>query len=122
MPRSSSSTVVPVWCADGSGWARLLSGSPPEIAQTQPGRTGYTGLFVAGVILPLMISDLMVLIWDCRVLGILLAKSWYGASVTPPLASVPMYVPPLKVLLAAVVTAFFTAVWMPFSTLVMKYL
>ena len=49
----------------------------------------YTGLLVAGTILPLMISCLIVLISACRLAGTLLAKSWYGASVTPPLASVP---------------------------------
>src|SRR6202012_3161108 len=89
----------------------------------QAGRSGgYAGLFVATLIVPAMMPCLIVFSSDVRLDGTLLAKSWYGASATPPLASVPMELPPLKLPLAAVVTAFFTAVWMPLVTEVMKYL
>ena len=91
MPRSSSSTAVPLLVVPvftrqcDAGWAGAAMTAP-----AQPGAAAYTGLFVAGLILPLMISPFSVLISACRLAGTLLAKSWYGASVTPPLASVPM--------------------------------
>ena len=64
-----------------SGWGR---GGP-----TRTVRAYFAGLGVAGLIVPFSIS---VLIWSSSVFtdaGILLAKSWKGASPTPPLASVP---------------------------------
>ena len=49
----------------------------------------HAGLLVGVGIFPLMIPALIAASSDCRLAGTLLAKSWYGASATPPLASVP---------------------------------
>ncbi len=82
--------VVPAWLV-----ATVLHARPPLSLRTGPllpgsqGERVYTGLLVACTILPLMISCLIVLISLCNLVGILLAQSWYGARVTPPLASVP---------------------------------
>ncbi len=54
------------------------------------GLTYETGAFVGVGISPLMIPALSAITSAFRAAGILLAKSWYGASVTPPLARVPM--------------------------------
>src|SRR5580700_2607066 len=83
---------------------------------------GYTGLLVAGLIWPLMISALIVFSSDRSDVGTWLARSWKGESATPPLARSPTSVPPLKVPSAALSTAFFTAAGMPWVTLLMKYL
>ena len=48
---------------------------------------GYAGLFVATLIEPLMMPCLIVFSSDVRLDGTLLAKSWYGASATPPFAA-----------------------------------
>src|SRR5215472_4213242 len=58
----------------------------------------------------------------CSEAGTWLEKSWNGDSATPPLARVPMQLPPLNEPDAALSTAAFTADWMPFVTLEMKYL
>ncbi len=90
MPRSSSRT----------GWPppRLVSSPDLPLRVTWRGRappghtglTGYTGLLVAGLIVPFWIWVLICASSEFKELGTLPAKSWYGASVTPPLVSVPM--------------------------------
>src|SRR5580700_2750322 len=85
-------------------------------------RAQVTGLLVGVWMDPFWIPVSMVFSSDCSEAGTTLAKSWNGESTAPPLASVPMYVPPLNEPDCAESTAFFTADWMPLVTLVMKYL
>src|SRR5580700_12329008 len=85
-------------------------------------RAQVTGLLVGVWMDPFSIPVSMVFSSDCSEAGTTLAKSWNGERTAPPLASVPTYVPPLNVLLAALSTAVFTADWMPLVTLVTKYL
>src|SRR5262249_38874074 len=79
-----------------------LHRQPPSITPVPPGPAGsragrgrgasagdYTGLLVAGLILPLSIWALSALSSLTSEDGILLAKSWNGASTAPPFCSVP---------------------------------
>jgi len=53
------------------------------------GLPDYTGLFVAGTILPLMMSCLIVFSSDCSEAGTWLEKLWNGDSTTPPFVRSP---------------------------------
>src|SRR6266702_5040129 len=69
---------------------RLPAGLRPESRYFLPRGAAYTGLLVAGTILPLSICCVMVFSSACRLAGTLVFHGgWNGASTAPPLASVP---------------------------------
>src|ERR1700753_2632871 len=104
-------------------WQRCDFPAPLPLDSSQLCPGGYpTGALVATLMLPFSMPVCSVLSSACSEDGTLLAKSWNGASATAPLASVPVWLPPLNDPLAEDSTAFFTAAWMPLVTLVMKYL
>ena len=63
---------------------------PARVTRSQNYSAGYTGLLVGVLMLPFSIPAFTLASSDWSEAGTLPAKSWYGASVTPPLARVPM--------------------------------